>query len=336
MIRTKVTMVLASLLLLSACNDSNDSSSNPPIKEPTRFEQWKSFQFGAISKDDADHSDQDELFSTTTTLTIDNNIIYNQIEQSALNPSAAVLYNTYAAQNGIFENTIQHAKYGYELGKIKVTDSAKWVVSPTIVNGSGVLEETTNFKILDISGQKMLYSMSPSTAIQFNGVPYFDDIYHGKLAGLYTNLSNAVFPAGSTCIQVQDKSQNQSTFNMLNYKQPVTTPNDQNSLKAEWDQLKSLNSPLKVLKDTEYYVSTDSTGIAKYHGAYYRGLEKAQGSTYSFADQIAKEKAYFVMVAEEMGPTDKNYTALYEASAKTSCHYFNPTASQAIEAIVKK
>ena len=241
----------------------------------------------------------------------------------------------YITKDGVFGNNIAY-QYGYKFGNVAVADQSKWVVSLALVNGSGSLNETTQFKVLNISGQKLFYTMDPNTAIQFNGIPYFDDIYFhdGNVWELYPKLSTAVFPEGSRCIQIQDISQDQETFNLFNYELPVESPNDSATLKTEWDRIKLNGGTPLILKDVEYFLQSNN-GIAKYPDAYYRGAVKAQGVTYSLNDQIAKQKASLQSLTEALGPSDIDYPKIFEETAKQSCHYFNPPATQVIDAVIK-
>ena len=338
MIQKKQLLVtVLSAIFLSACNDSNDSSNNTNVEQPKRFEQWSSFKLDGIYTDSGETDGQMDVFSEKTILTIDNNEIYKKVEGTVVSPKQSIIYQNYITKDGVFGNNIAY-QYGYKFGNVAVADQSKWVVSLALVNGSGSLNETTQFKVLNISGQKLFYTMDPNIALQYNGVPYFDDIYShgGNVRQVYSALSTAVFPEGSTCIQIQDVSQDQKTFNIFNYELPVKSPNDSAFLNAQWNGLKANGNTLGTLKDTEYYVSSDHNGFAKYHDAYYRGVEKNQGITYSLSDQIVKQKAFFELMAEDTESLDIDYPKLFEEMAKQSCHYFNPIATKAIDTVIKE
>lgn len=336
MIQKKQLLVtVLSAIFLSACNDSNDSSDNTNVEQPKRFEQWSSFTLEEVFFPVEDEVGGLNIFTEKTTLTIDNNEIYKKVEDPSSSPKQSVIYQNYITKDGAFGNETAH-QYGYKLGDVTVTDQSKWVVSLPLVSGTGSLSETTQFKVLNISGQKLFYTMDPNTAIQFNGIPYFDDIYFhdGNVWELYPKLSTAVFPEGSRCIQIQDISQDQETFNLFNYELPVESPNDSATLKIEWDRIKLNGGTPLILKDVEYFLQSNN-GIAKYHDAYYRGAVKAQGVTYSLNDQIAKQKASLQSLTEALGSSDIDYPKIFEETAKQSCHYFNPTATQAIDVVIK-
>lgn len=334
--KKQLLVTVLSAILLSACNDSNDSSSNTNVEQPKRFEQWSSFALTSVFFPVEDEAGGLNIYTEKTTLTIDNNEIYKKVEGAASSPKQSVIYQNYITQNGVFGSEVKH-QYGYKLGDVAVTDQSKWVVSLPLVSGTGSLSETTQFKVLNISGQKLFYTMDPYTALQFNGVPYFDDIYAhgGNVWELYSKLSTAVFPEGSTCIQIQDISQDQETFNLFNYELPVESPNDSATLKTEWDRIKLNGGSPLVLKDVEYFLQSNNNGIAKYHDAYYRVIGMNKGITYSLNDQVTKQKAALQSLTAALGPSDIDYPKLFEEMAKQSCYYFNPTATQAIDAAVK-
>ncbi|RZF55629.1 hypothetical protein EXE30_02145 [Acinetobacter halotolerans] len=340
MIAKKKMLIFFLGLLLSACNDNNESLITTDNIKPIIFEQWTKFNF--VEREPYLYPIPDDIFgegsddgsaivsSSRTTLTFYDNDLYEKSEFFDMHFNHQIQFKSYVTNNGIFESNTTHQQYGRHLGKLTLIDEDEWVLSPTLVSGTGNFSKTTNYKVLDISGQKVFYTIDPQTAIKFNGIPYFDPIYGVEATRLYKKLSSSTFLSGSKCIQIQTVSQDQDTLDLIHYPKPAPVPYDQVSIQALWERYKAESNRKILFKDTEGYIADyGNSGVAKLNGIYYYLNFYAKGEVFSFekiVDEVKKEFDYI----DDLDLSGSNYSGLYVDLSKQSCHYFNPQATELI------
>ncbi|QER38926.1 hypothetical protein F2A31_04115 [Acinetobacter suaedae] len=327
-------------LLLSACNDSAESLIMTDNSKPIIFEQWTKFNLverepylPPISDDILGEGADDGsaiVSSSRITLTFYGDDLYEKSEFFDMHFHHKIQFKSYVTANGIFQSDAIHQQYGRHLGKLTLIDQNKWVLSPTLVSGAGTFSQTTNYKVLDISGQKVFYTMDPQTAIKFNGIPYFDPIYGVAATRLYKKLSSSTFPSGSKCIQINTVSQDQDTLDLIHYPEPAFAPYDQVSIQALWERYKAESKREILFKDTEGYVEEhNNSGAARYNGTYYYSYYYPKGEVFSFEKTVSEVKKEFDYM-DDLAPSDINYAKLYIDFSKKSCHFFNAQATELI------
>jgi hypothetical protein len=330
--KNKILIVIFLSLLIVACHDSNESNGNSSESKPKVFEQWSSFHFAERSIGTGVEEVPFKYVITTvrSTLTIDDNNLFEKKDFFNLNEKEQKLTPSYATYTGFYGSNDKHQKYGDLLGKINTSTINQWTLSPTLLNGTGEFNRITKYKVLDISGQNVFDTFDPNLSIRFNGVPLFDDVYGLAALKFYKKLYSSNFPVGSKCIQLISVEQNSDVLTLERYPEPNSEVYNQNSIKEWWEYRKSEGDKLSIYKDTEAYVlGSYTTGVAKVSDTYYWANLSLKGEVFSFAKTVAKNKENFVD-EEELYESEIKYSEIYDELSKKSCHYFNPEATMFI------
>lgn len=329
---------IASCFLIAGCNDNNDSSQTMIDNNEVTSDSWTSFKIteveqGGLSNDWTSH-DSRIVSVTRSTLNFKDQQVFELFK--FFNPLQSYKKEfIYSSLNGVYESDTKNSPYGSRLGKLEYIDEEKWVLAPNLVIGSGKYLRTHHYKVLDISGQKVFYTLDPYTAVEFNGIPFFDPIYDVEAAELYKKLSEAVFPAGSKCIQVQSIEHDQDALTLTNYLEPTAT--DQASWQRSWDYVSTATSGKEKIefKDTQAYVDAlTKTGVAKLNNKFYGAKLNAKGELYSLANEIARVKASIINTYGEGDPTVDGFLEQLENSANQSCNYFDENTTKVINGLI--
>lgn len=333
--KNKLLTLLLMSLLITACNDNDsDSHGNNNEQKPKVFEQWSNFHFAELDNgyDGEDNSIWVTILTTErSTLTIDNDDLFEKKDYFKSNVNEKKLTPSYATKTGFYGSNEKHSQYGDHLGKINTGTTNQWIVSPNLINGTGKYTQTTHYKMLDIAGQNVLDTLDPDLSVRFNGIQAFDPVYGAEATKFYKKLNNSIFPAGSKCIQVMSIEQNSDVLTLTKFPEPNVKPFDQDTIKASWEYEKLHGTKPLIYKDTEAYLIdyVDSgigdynvSGDAKVNSVYYRARHSLKGETFSFAKFVKKNK-------DEMDANaDKEYSQKYEELTKKSCRYFNVEATK--------
>lgn len=333
--KNKILIAMCSSLLLVACNDSDENIEEP---KPKVFEQWSSFHFAErVIVTGLDEPPVRRVIATVrSTLTIDDNNLFEKKDFFNLNENEQRLTPNYATYTGFYGSNEKHQKYGDLLGKVNTSTTNQWTLSPTLLNGTGEFNRITKYKVLDISGQNVFDTFDPNLSIRFNGVPLFDDVYGLASLKFYKKLYSSNFPVGSKCIQLISVDQNSDVLTLERYPEPNSEAYNQNSIKEWWEYRKSEGGKVSIYKDTEAYIlnyenagATYNSGAAKVKDTYYWANPSLKGEVFSFAKTVAKNKENFVD-EEELYESEIKYSEIYDELSKKSCHYFNPEATMFI------
>lgn len=330
---------VTSCFLMAGCNDNNDSSHTTVDNNAVNSDTWTSFKITEIESStgnlDGDWTDHDNrtISVTRSTLNFKDKQVYELSKY--INPLPHYKKEfIYSNLNGVYGSDTKNSPYGSRLGKLQYIDKEKWVLAPNLIIGNGIYERTYHYKVLDIAGQKVFFTLDPYTAVQFNGIPFFDPIYDAEATELYKKLSEAVFPAGSKCIQIQLIEHDQDTLTLTNYLEPTTT--DQDDWQSSWGNLSTAVSGVEKIefKDTQAYVSAlTKTGVAKLNNKFYGAKLNAKGELYSLANEIAQAKAFI----DSYGAGDPTVDAFSEQlvnSANQSCNYFDGNTTKVINGLI--
>ncbi|MGE8597944.1 MAG: hypothetical protein ACN6N2_01055 [Acinetobacter calcoaceticus] len=327
--KNKILIVIFLSLLIVACHDSNESNGNSSESKPKVFEQWSSFHFAERSIGTGVEEAPFKYVITTvrSTLTIDDNNLFEKKDFFNLNEKEQRLTPSYATYTGFYGSNEKHQEYGDHLGKINTSTINQWTFSPTLLNGTGEFNRITKYRVLDIAGQNVLDTFDPNLSIRFNGVPLFDDVYGLAALKFYKKLYSSNFPVGSKCIQLISVEQNSDVLTLERYPEPNVDPYDQNTIKEWWEDSKSQGDQVSIYKDTEAFIlDFSNSGAAKVNNTYYWAKPSLKGEVFLFAKTVAKNKEKFVD-EEELYESEIKYSEIYDELSKKSCHYFNPEAT---------
>lgn len=336
--KNKVLTILLMSLVITACNDDNDSDNhgNSNEQKPKLFEQWSNFHFAELDNgyDGEDNSIWVTILTTErSTLTIDNDDLFEKKDYFKLKVNQKTLTPSYATNTGFYGSNKNHSQYGDHLGKINTSITNQWIVSPNLLNGAGKYTQTTHYKMLDIAGQNVLDTLDPDLSVRFNGIEAFGPVYGAEATKFYKKLNNSSFPVGSKCIQVISIEQDSDVLTLTKYPVPNVKPFDQDTIKASWEYQKLHGYKSLIYKDTEAYITDysdsgisdyNNSGEAKVNNVYYWAEHSLKGETFSFAKFVEKNKN------DMDANTDKKYSQKYEELTKKSCRYFNVAATNFI------
>ncbi|EPF74660.1 hypothetical protein [Acinetobacter rudis] len=337
-LKNKLTIVLLTTLLLTACNDdSSEETSNADLQEPKVFEQWTSFRITEKSTDSGmdDSSLVTIMAGTKSTLTIDDNNLFENKELFNLEEKKQKLTPNYATTTGLFGSNQKHQQYGDHLGKIDISKTNQWVILPTLLNGNGKFIRKINYKVLDITGKNVLDTLDPDLSVRFNGIPAFSPIYSSVATELYKKMYINKFPEGSKCIQIASIEQNSDVLILEKYSEPNDSPYDQNTIKTWWENKKIEGEKISIFNSVEAFISDySSSGAAKFNNTYYWAKQSSKGEFFSFATYVTNNKEALDDEAD-LSESGEKYSDIYEVLSKNSCHYFNPEAANFISELVK-
>lgn len=318
---------MAILLGLSACGEDNEdivvSSPQHPLTQEkwTKFE-WTEREFTSLKPRS---STGDQLIALKTTrLSFKDQDLYQQIQYNyAVNND---FYYFYSTAQGRYDRKL--AGSSWHLGKVQFNQD-EWVLTPVLSAGQAGYQHHYRYKLLDISGQPVLPRIDPDLAIQFNGIPFFDPIYDLEATRLYTDLSQAVFPADAKCIQIESISQNQEALFLTHELQPSST--SQNSYQSSWQSMQNDPRYVKMsFKDTEAYLNPQNgIGYARVGDVFYQAKLQPEGQMYALAAHIENMRYFYEWMAE-YGDEGPMYLAQYLQTAPEACDYFDAKSSALI------